>query len=92
MVIGSRLGDNIKDHVRINQHVHAMSAHCKVNDGSSISSEPTIGSMLQEIPEDTKSKLRKKLEIAYFVATQKPAYSKYPAICKLEKHHGVNIA
>ena len=47
--------------------------------------------MLQEIPEDTKSKLRKKFEIEYFVATQKLEYSKYPAICEVEKHHGVYI-
>ena len=81
---------NIRDHARSDQHIHAMSIHCKVAYGSSVSSELTIVSMLQEIPEDT-SKLRKKFEIAYFVATQKLAYSKYPAICELEKCHGVNI-
>ena len=84
---------NIRDHARSDQHIHAMSIHYKMADGNSISreAEPTIVSMLQEIPQDTRSKLRKKFEIAYFVATQKLAYSKYPAICELEKHHGVNI-
>ena len=47
--------------------------------------------MLQEIPEDTKSKLRKKFKIEYFAATQKLEYSKYPAICEVEKHHSVNF-
>ena len=84
---------NIRDHARSDQHIHAMSIHYKMADGNSISREAelTIVSMLQEIPQDTRSKLRKKFEIAYFVATQKLAYSKYPAICELEKHHGVNI-
>ena len=75
---------NIRDHTRSDQHIHAMSVHYKMADGSSISSEPTIVSMLQEIPEDTKSKLKKKFDIAYFVATERLAYSKYPAICELE--------
>ena len=33
----------------------------------------------------------KKFDITYFVATQKLAYSKYPAICDVEKRHDVNI-
>lgn len=82
---------NIRDHAHSDQHIHAMSIHCKMGAGSCISSEPTIVNILQEIPEDTKIKLRKKFNIAYFVATQKLAYTKYPAICELEKHHGVNI-
>ena len=50
---------NIRDHACRNQHIiHVMSIHCKMADGSYISSEPIIFSMLQEIPEDAKSKLR----------------------------------
>ena len=82
---------NIRDHARSDHHIHAMAIHCKMAGGSSTSSEPTIVSILQEIPEDTKSKLRKKFDIAYIVATQKLVDSKYPAICELEKRHGVNI-
>ena len=48
---------NIRDYARSDQHVHTMSIHCKTADGSGISSEPTIVSMLQDIPQDTKSKL-----------------------------------
>ena len=48
---------NIRDYTRSDQHIHAMSIHCKTADGSGISCEPTIVSMLQDIPQDTKSKL-----------------------------------
>jgi len=43
------------------------------------------------MPENTKINLRKKFDIAYFVATQKLTYGKYPAICDLEKQHGINV-
>ena len=48
---------NIRDHAHSNQHIHAMSIHCKTADGNGISSEPAIVSMLQDIPQDTKRKL-----------------------------------
>ena len=54
-------------------------------------SQLLLRSMLQEILEDIKSKLRKKFDIAYFAATQKLIYSKYPAICELKECHVVNI-
>ena len=73
--------NNIRDLTCSNQHIQAMSFHCKLADGSSISSEPIVVNMLQKIPEDIKSKLRKKFGIAYF---EKLAYSKYPAICELD--------
>lgn len=50
---------NIRDHARSDQHIHAMSIHFKMANGSCTSGELPIVSMLQEIPEDTKSKLRK---------------------------------
>ena len=32
-----------------------------------------------------------KFDLAHFIATEKIAFSKYPALCKLEAHHGVNV-
>ena len=34
---------------------------------------------------------RKKFDIAYFVATEKMTFTKYPRICELEKRHGVEL-
>ena len=65
---------NIRDHAHSDQLIHEMPIHCKVDDDSSISREagPTIVSMLEEIPEDTRSKLRN-LRLYIFVVTQKLA-------------------
>ena len=43
------------------------------------------------LPDDSKAKLRVKFNIAHFVATEKLAFTKYPSICKLEEHHGVDV-
>ena len=40
---------------------------------------------------DEKQMLRKKFDIAYFVATEKMAFTKYPRICELEKRHDVEL-
>ena len=62
-----------------------MSLHGKEPSGSVTNAgEPscsTICTMLQRLSEESKDKLRKKFDIAYFVA----------AICKLEARHGVDI-
>ena len=52
---------NSRNHARSDQHIHAMSVYCKLADGSSTSSEPTIVSMLQEIPEDTIEQVKKEI-------------------------------
>ena len=86
---------NIRDHARSDQHLYAMSLHYKesllsfANAGEPSSSN--ICTMLQTLSEDNMDRLRKKFDIAYFVANSKLAFSKYAAICKLETRHGVDI-
>ena len=46
---------------------------------------------LQGLSEEHKDRLRRKFDIAYFVAKNKLAFSKYPSICELETRHGVDI-
>ena len=58
-----------------------MSFHCELADA-------VVYLVSQPFARNT---LRKEFDIAYFAATQKLAYSKYPDICELEKRHGVNI-
>ena len=86
---------NIRDHACSDQHLYAMSLHYKessltvANAGEPSSSN--ICMMLQTLSEDNMDRLRKKFDIAYFVANSKLAFSKYAAICKLETRHGVDI-
>ena len=47
--------------------------------------------MLLTLSEDNKDRLRKKFDVAYFVANSKLTFSSYAAIYKLETRHGVDI-
>lgn len=40
---------------------------------------------------NARSTLRVKFDIAQLVASQKLAFTNYPAICELESKHGVNV-
>ena len=66
---------NIRDHARSDQHLYAMSLHGKEPSGSVTNAgEPscsTICTMLQRLSEESKDKLRKKFDIAYFVVNNK---------------------
>ena len=50
-----------------------------------------IAQALSKLPAEEKGKLRKKFDIAYFVATEKLLFMKYPGICELEARHGVDL-
>lgn len=50
-----------------------------------------IARALHALPEDDRKRLRNKFEIAYFVATEKISFKKYPKLCQLEAKHGVDI-
>ena len=58
---------NIRDHARADQHMHAMLL---------LKKERATAKGLDE-----RAKLSKKFDIAYFVATEKLAFTKYPSIC-----------
>ena len=59
--------------------------------GLDTSSYAPIAKALHELSEDARSTLRIKFDIAYFVASQKLAFTNYPAICDLESKHGVKV-
>ena len=85
---------NIKDHAKTDQHQHAMTLLKKeraVSKGQGPLSYARIAQVLHELPEDAMAKLRVKFDLAHFIATEKIAFSKYPALCELEAHHGVNV-
>ena len=41
------------------------------------------------IPQLEKEQLKRKFDIAYFLAIEKLSFAKFPQLCKLEVHHGV---
>ena len=90
----SLLTSNIKDHAKSAMHKHAMLLLQKEqakSKGQGPSAYAPIAKMLNDLPEQSLSKLRIKFDLAYFVATEKLAFTKYPALCELEAHHGVIV-
>ena len=83
---------NIVDHAKSDQHIHAMNLHKKelaLSKNLSVASYAPIAQSMNTLPDDERSKLKVKFDIAYFVATEQLAYCKYPKICELEARHGV---
>ena len=58
--------------------------------GASCSYSP-IARALSKLPDLEKSELRVKFDLAYLIAKEKLAFSKYPKLCELEARHGVSI-
>ena len=85
---------NIRDHARADQHAHAMSLlkqeHARASD-SGCSSYAPIAKALSKLSDEEKGQLRRKFDIAYFVAQEKLSFRKYPRLCELEARHGVAI-
>lgn len=85
---------NIQDHVRSDQHAHAMLLLRKSqaqSKGLDASSYAPIAKALNQMSEGDRKTLRVKFDIAHFVATQHLAFVNYPALCQLESKHGVEI-
>ena len=59
--------------------------------GLDVSTYAPIAKAFSEIPADDKKSLRVKFDIAYFISTQKLAFTNYPALCQLEEKHGVAV-
>ena len=77
------------------QHVHAMNLHKKEvarSEGKSlVPRESPIIQSLENLSKEELQKMKLKFDVAYFVAVEQMAFSKYPSICALEKRHGVDI-
>ena len=56
-----------------------------------VASYAPIAQTLPKLPAEEKGRLRKKFDIAYFVATEKLPFMKYPGICELEARHEVDL-
>ena len=85
---------NVRDHVQSNQHAHAMMLLKKQrakSAGLSPSTYAPIAQAFTALSNEERGKLRFKFDITHFVATEKLPFIKYPQICELESHHGVNL-
>ena len=86
--------NSIRDHTRTDQHTHAillLKKEQSTSTGLGPQSYAQIAASLSALSDDTKAMLQVKFDIAHFVATEKLAFSKYPKICVLEAHHGVDV-
>ena len=91
---GFRSYQQLKDHAQSDQHTHAMQLLKKEQGraaGLRAASYAPIAQALSKLPADERDRLKKKFDIAYFVATEKLAFTKYPSICELEAQHGVEL-
>ena len=85
---------NVCDHAHNDQHTHAMSLLKKQRaeaSGLGLASYAPIAKAFNTLPEDERDRLKVKFDIAYFIATEKLAFTKYPKICDLEARHGVRV-
>ena len=85
---------NIRDHAQCEQHKHAMTLLKREqarSKGLGAASYAPIAKALPKLPDDERTRLRHKFDIAYFVASEKIAFRKYPRICELELKHGVDL-
>ena len=85
---------NVHDHARNDQHTHAMLLLRKQradSAGLGPSSYAPIAKAFNTLSEDERVRLKVKFDIAYFVATEKLPYVKFPKICALEARHGVHV-
>ena len=84
----------MKDHAQFYQHTHAMQLLKKEQGraaGLGAASYVPIAQALSKLPAEERDRLKKKFDIAYFLATEKLAFTKYPSICELEAQHGVEL-
>ena len=64
-----------------------------ISKGECPSAYAPIARLLHELPEDALGYVSNKILISIlnFVAIEKIAFRKYPALCELEAHYGVNV-
>ena len=85
---------NVRDHAKSEQHAKAMSIFKKKR-AAAAGVSPLVFSpitrSLNKLSNDERAKLKVKFDNAYFVATERLPFTKYPQICELESHHGVSL-
>ena len=85
---------NVLHHARSEQHKHSMML-LKKEQAQSKGLDPTsyapIARALSRVSEEERARLKRKFDVAYFVANEKLSFKKYAGICDLEKRHGMDL-
>ena len=83
---------NIKDHTQSQQHINAMQLFSREHaKEKSLSIHLPIIESLHTLSDEDREALRKKFDIAYFIAIEKLPLAKYPRLCELKKRHAVHL-
>ena len=94
---------NAKDHANSNCHLRAFRLHAneiRTGSGGSLQmpeklmpgpNQPTVIEGFSQMSEIAQEQLKKKFELAYFVAKKELPFTMYEDLVTLEKHHGVDI-
>ena len=85
----------VTSEIMLMQHIHAM--EIEKREQAQAKGQPSVilpGSITEafcKIGEQERRRLKVKFDIAYFVATEKMAFTKYPKLCQLEALHGIGL-
>ena len=85
----------VTSEIMLMQHIHAM--EIEKREQAQAKGQPSVilpGSITEafcKIGEQERRRLKVKFDIAYFVATEKMAFTKYPKLCQLEALHGIDL-
>jgi len=85
---------NIIDHAKSEQHKVAMTRlrteQARLSNVPIVSYAPIVQSFAA-METSTREKLEKRFDVCYMLAKEDMAFRKYPAICHLERKHGVEL-
>jgi hypothetical protein len=94
---------NAKDHANTNCHIRAFRLHAnelRTGTGESLQmpkklmpepKQPTVVEGFAKMSQLKQEQMKKKFELAYFVAKKELPFTMYEELVTLEKHHGVDI-
>ena len=82
----------VKEHAATAMHERAMLLLKKQSSAPPTSYAPIAKALAQSVMDKaTTEQLKRKFDIAYLIAKENLAFTKFPALCNLEKRHGVDL-
>ena len=81
---------SFKDHAASSMHVRAMSMFKKQR-GDDVTEYAPIAKALLTMDESSQVTLKRKFDIAYFIAKEKLSFTKMKPLCDLQERHGVDL-
>ena len=81
---------SFKDHAASSMHVRAMSMFKKQR-GDDVAEYAPIAKALLTMDESSQVTLKRKFDIAYFIAKEKLSFTKMKPLCDLQERYGVDL-